>query len=247
MPCSKTYLCFVVGISLLIAVSFTTLAEDNNQEKTVLEEGAKVYLEKDGNVFFSLDSPTEVERLSTKGKWVKVQITGWVLKSKIPALSSAKEEEGEKKVEEAEKDRPKPIIKGEAGPFQVSIKDIHFADKVEDRFGTVYKSGSGGSFLIVDLLAQNTSTQEKMNLYKTDILLIDENGRQYKSVGISNEESFEGGSIKPEKAREGYLFFSVFDDSNLKSIKVEGRPCSSCAKYKKVFELGEIKTDSSNN
>lgn len=247
MPCSKTYLCFVVGISLLIGVSFATLAEDNDQGKTVLEEGTKVHLEKDGKVALSLDSSMEVEKLLTEGKWAKVQITGWVPKSEIPKLSSGEEKEGGKEVEGTDKEQAEPIITGKAGPFNIRIEDINFVDKVEDRFGTVYRSGSGGSFLIVDLIAQNTNEGQEMNLYKTNIVLLDRNGRQYKSVGISNEESFQGGSINPEEARKGYLYFSVFDDSDLETIQIEGRPCSSCAKYKELFELGEMKSDTSDH
>lgn len=55
------------------------------------KKGAEVRLEKDGSVIFSLDSPMKVKKLITKGKWVKVQITGWVMRSKIVELSSKKE------------------------------------------------------------------------------------------------------------------------------------------------------------
>lgn len=242
---SKKYLYYIVAISLILVISFLALPEEN-QEKIELKKGVEVRLEKDGSVVFSLDSPMKVKKLMTKGKWVKVQITGWVMKSKIPELSSKKEMEDEGESEETDEKESKPLTKGSFGPFQITINDIHSLDKVEDRFGTVYKSGPGGSFLLVNLIAQNTNEQQEMNLYKTNIVLIDDDDRQYKSVGISNEESFRGGTFKPEEAREGYLYFSVFDDSNLKVIQMVGRPCSSCSKFNEVFDLGEIKLDSSN-
>ncbi len=83
-------------------------------------------------------------------------------------------------------------------------------------------------------------------MYKTNILLIDVDDRQYKSAGISNEESFRGGIFKPKEVRKGYLYFLAVYDSSLEVIQIVGRPCSSCPKFNEVFELGEVKSDSAN-
>jgi len=239
---SKNILHLVTVISLIIVVSYVAVPQENDEEVVTLKEGTKIYLEKSGNAAFSLDTSLDAEKSLSEGKWVKVIITGWVSKSEVPELGSETEEIGIPEDKEKSEEKASPIITGEAGPFHVTIKDIHFVNEVKDRFGTLYRSGTEGSFMILDLIVKNNNKKER-NLYKTNIVLIDGKGRQYKSVGISNEKSFDGGSIKPGETKKGFLYLSIFDDSTLKSIQIKGRPCSSCPKYRKVFGLGDIKVE----
>lgn len=242
----KKLLYFFIVIALIVSVSFVATSQEKDEEVITLKEGTEIYLEKSGNVAFLLDTDINVEKLLSDGKWVKVAITGWVPASEVPGLSLETEEDSTSQEKEKSEETPGSIITGEAGPFHVTIKDVHFVDEVKDRFGTLYRSGTEGSFMILDLIVKNNHKKER-NLYKSNIVLIDGKGRQYKSVGISNEESFDGGSIGPGETKEGFLYLSIFDDSTLKSIQIKGRPCSSCPKYKKVFDLGDIKVEKLRN
>jgi len=242
----KDSLQFFIVVSLIITVSIVAFPQENDKEMITLQEGTQVYLKKSGNAAFTLNKDLKVEKSRSDGKWVKVIISGWVPASGVPSLSSEAEEDSTPGEKEKSEETPGPIVTGEAGPFHVTIKDIHFVDEVEDRFGTLYRSGTEGSFMILDVIVKNNHKKER-NLYKTNIVLIDGKGRQYKSVGISNEESFDGGSIGPGETKEGFLYLSIFDDSTLKSIQIKGRPCSSCPKYKKVFGLGDIKVEKLRN
>lgn len=241
-----------LAISIVFALSMTALPEDKEDANAILPEGTKVFLEREGKAFFVLDTPIKFEKLEEEGKWIKTQITGWVLKSEISEVTEAEERDKQEKNNANEKDQTEmdgketdKIIAGTAGPFHVIIKKLSFRDTVEDRFGTKYDSGTRGSFLLVDLAVKNTSTEGDRNLYKTDIKLIDERGRQYKSVGISDEQSFVGGSLEPNQVRHGHLVFSVFDDPLPEKLQISGRPCNRCSKYEKVFELPELESKNS--
>jgi len=243
---SKYILYLVTVISLTIVASYVAVPQKNDEEVVTLKEGTKIYLEKSGNVAFSLDTSLDAEKTLSEDKWVKVTITGWVQKSEIPGIGLGTEESGLPGEKERSEEKVGPIITGEAGPFHVTIKNVYFVNEVKDRFGTLYRSGAEGSFIILDLLVKNNHKKER-NLYKANIVLIDGKGRQYKSVGISNEESFDGGSIEPGETKEGFLYLSIFNDSTLKSIQIKGRACSSCPKYRKVFDLGDITVEKLNN
>lgn len=252
MYSQKNLIYVLLAISIVFILSMTALPEEDTGK--ILPEGTKIFLEKEGKAFFVLDTPIKFEKLEEEGKWTKTQITGWVLKSDISEVTEEEESDKQKKSNSSEKDLSKPdgketdkVITGKAGPFHIIIKNLFFRDTVEDRFGTEYDSGSRGSFLLVDLAVKNTSTAGDRNLYKTDIKLIDERGRQYKSVGISNEQSFVGGSIKSNEERQGHLVFSVFDDPLPVKLQISGRPCNRCNKYEKDFELPELEMESKNS
>jgi len=247
MYSQKKLIYVLLAISIVFILSMTAISEEDTG--TILPEGTKIFLEKEGKAFFILDTPIKFEKIEEEGKWMKTQITGWVLKSDIN--EGTEEEEGgkQKKSNSSEKDQTEPdgketdkVITGKAGPFHIIIKNLFFRDTVEDRFGTKYDSGTRGSFLLVNLVVKNTSSAGDRNLYKTDIKLIDERGRQYKSVGISDQQSFVGGSIKPNEERQGHLVFSVFDDPLPVKLQISGRPCNRCNKYEKDFELPELES-----
>lgn len=243
----KKLFCLLFAISLISALTITALPEEKKDEESILPEGTKIYLEKGGEAFLVLEAPVDFEPLGSDGKWIKTQITGWVLKSNVPEDTEMETSGKQDKRSSDKKDQSgtdgqetEPIVAGEAGPFHIIINTIFSKDKVEDRFGTTYDSGSGGSFLVMELLVRNTAEDGHKNLYKTDIKLIDNKGRHYKSVGISNEQSFDGGSIKPSEEHQGRLFFSIFNDSTPKKIQISGRPCNRCKKYKSVFKLPKL-------
>jgi hypothetical protein len=239
---SKNSLRVFIVVSLMITVSIVAFPQESDKEMITLRKGTEIYLTKSGNAVFSLDTDLSVEKSLSDGKWLKVVITGWVPASEVPELSSDREEIDTPEDKEKGREKADPIITGEAGPFHVTIKGIRFVDEVKDRFGTLYRSGTEGSFMILDLSVKNNSKKER-NIYKANIVLIDGKGRQYKTVGISNDKSFDGGSINPGETEEGYLYLSIFDDSTLSSIRIKGRPCSSCPKYNKVFDLGDLKVE----
>lgn len=248
MSSQKKLIYVLLAISIVLLLSMTVLPEEEDTS-TILPEETKIFLEKEGEAFFVLDIPIKIEKLEEEGKWIKTQITGWVLKSDIREMREEEQSDKQKKGDSEEKDRTEvedkktdQVIAGTAGPFHIIIKDLSFQDTVEDRLGTKYESGPRGSFLLVDLVVKNTSTEGDRNLYKTDIQLIDERGRQYKSVGISDEQAFVGGSIKPNKERKGHLVFSVFDDPLPVKLQISGRPCNICNKYEKDFELPELES-----
>lgn len=252
MYSQKKIIYVLLAISIVFILSMTALPEEDTS--TILPEGTKIFLEKEGKAFFVLDTPIKFEKLEEEGKWMKTQITGWVLKSDMSEVTEEKESDKQEKNDSNKEDRSEPdgketdqVTTGKAGPFHIIVNNLFFRDTVEDRFGTKYDSGSRGSFLLVNLVVKNTSTAGDKNLYKTDIKLIDERGRQYKSVGISDEQSFVGGSIKPNEERQGHLVFSVFDDPPPVKLQISGRPCNRCNKYEKVFELPELEMESKNS